>query len=58
MEGKETIADAFQELNATRTKHGLEPYRGSTIYKKHNEAILAAYDVMPTEWRDPRPRAI
>ena len=58
LEGKETVADAFAELNAHREQLGLEPYHGSTIYRKHKEALLAAFDAIPTEWRDPRPSAI
>ena len=57
-EGKESTRDAFTQLNEHRTSLGLEPYQGSTIYKKRDEALLAAYEFIPTEWRDPRPSAI
>lgn len=33
-------------------------YSESRIYQMRREALLAAYEVMPTEWRDPRPPAI
>ena len=57
-EGKDSTRDAFEELNAHREQIGLEPYHGSTIYRKRDEALLAAYEYIPTEWRDPRPSAI
>lgn len=52
-EGAENISAAFKNLNAQRERLGLEPYHGSTIYRKHSEALLEAYEVIPTEWRDP-----
>lgn len=57
-EGAENISEAFKSLNAQRERLGLEQYHGSSIYRKHNEALLAAYEVIPTEWRDPRPAAV
>ena len=57
-EGAESVSEAFKHLNEQRARIGIEQYHGSSIYRRHREALLAAYEVIPTEWRDPRPSAI
>lgn len=57
LSGAETLADAAKTMNEERERHGLKPITGSNLYKRHRDALLAAYEVTPAPWRDPRPRA-
>ena len=57
LSGADTLADAAKTMNYERARHGLKPITGSTLYKRHRDALLAAYEVTPAPWRDPRPRA-
>lgn len=58
LEGAETLAKAGERVAKMQACSGLAPIRGRTIYKRHDAALVAAYDVIPTEWRDPRPSAV
>lgn len=57
IDGAETLADAGKRVAAIQTRAGIAPIKGQAVYRLHETALLAAYDVIPTEWRDPRPPA-
>ena len=57
LDGAETLADAGKRVGEIQRGAGMQPISGQAIYRKHDAALLAAFEVIPTEWRDPRPPA-